>query len=90
MEIEKGEIYLTFFQTVLFYLCLDIALQMLISEHSDTLQATLLKNNFVPDRQKEYIKFGNEFYKSLNKNLKQCGATISNLETRRDWAALIR
>jgi hypothetical protein len=90
MEIEKGEIQLTFFQTVLFYLCLDVALQMMISEHSDKLQAALIKNNFVPERQKEYIKFGNEFYKRLNKNLKDCGATITNLEARRDWASIIR
>ncbi|MEO5569753.1 MAG: hypothetical protein ABIT08_02365 [Bacteroidia bacterium] len=90
MEIETGPIQLSWMHTVIFYLCLDAAMQLLVSNHSETLQPVLLKNNFTEFRQEEFIRFGNDLFNSLNKSLKDSGMHITNLEDRRDWASLLR
>jgi len=90
LEIEKGPVLLTWFQTIFLYLSLDIAIQLLISEHGDKLQTMFLKQNFTPFRQQEYLKFGTAFLENVNKSLKESGATIQNLQDRCDWASIIR
>jgi hypothetical protein len=90
LQLEKEIIQLTWVQTIQFYLLLDIALQMLLGEHSDTLQTALGANNFTPFRQQEFIEFGSLFYDNLNKSLKESGSTIGNFKDRKNWSDIIR
>src|SRR5665213_2154619 len=50
LELENGPIQLNWVQTVFFFICLDIALQMLISDHADTLIPTFMEKNFIDIR----------------------------------------
>jgi len=90
MEIEFDKISLTLFHTILLYQCLDIALQVLLSEHGDTLQPALEQNNFTQFRQQEYIRFCSSLFKQLNDAFHKPGMHIGNLDKKTDWPTVIR
>lgn len=90
MEIEFDKIALSLFYTIMLYHCLDIALQVLLSEHGDTLQPTLEQNNFTQFRQQEYIRFCSGLFKHLNETFYKPGMHIGNLDKKNDWASVIQ
>ena len=90
MQIEKGPIALSWLHSIMYCICVDVAIQILLSDHAQTLEKVLHKNNFTELRQREFIKFGNDLLSRLNQSLKESGTRITNLEERKDWAALIQ
>jgi hypothetical protein len=90
LEIEYGTIQLNLFSTILFYVALDLALQMLIGDQTERLQQSLELKNVTPFRQQEFIKFGSEMFLMLKKSLNENGARFTNLENRVDWMKRIR
>jgi len=90
LEIEYGTIQLNLFSTILFYVALDLALQMLIGDQTELLQQSLELKNVTPFRQQEFIKFGSDMFVGLKKSLNENGARFTNLENRVDWMERIR
>ena len=89
LGITEGKIKLSWLHTFMFYQCLDLALKILLSDQGELLQESLLKRNFTDLRQKEYIKFGSDFIKTLKNSLKKDGAEINVINEPVDWAAII-
>lgn len=90
LELENGPIQLNWMHTVFFFVCLDIALQMVLSDHVDTLASSFIAKNFIDIRQQEFITFGNQIYEHLTAGLIRDGAHITNLEERHNWAEIIQ
>ncbi|MEO8147217.1 MAG: hypothetical protein ABI723_06250 [Bacteroidia bacterium] len=89
LEIENGAIKLNILHTVMFCICLDVALQLLLDHHADDLQPVFAKYNFTPLRQQEFIKFGSHIYKMFS-DKKDEGFRITNLEEHKDWTSMIK
>ena len=90
LEIEYGTIQLNLFNTILFYVALDLALQMLIGDQMERLQQSLELKNVTAFRQQEFIKFGSDMFVGLKKSLNENGARFTNLENRVDWMERIK
>lgn len=90
LRIEEGKITLNWGYTFWFYMCLDMALQLLLNDQGDQLQERLLKRNISEFRQKEYIRFGTDFLTKINESLKNDGAEVNLVNDRIDWASIIR
>ena len=90
LEIEYGTIQLNLFNTILFYVALDLALQMLIGDQTELLQQSLELKNVTAFRQQEFIKFGSDMFAGLKKSLNESGARFTNLENGVDWMKRIK
>lgn len=90
IELEKGNIKFNLFDSILFYLCLDIALQLIIGDNSDALLPALIEKGFTDDKQQKFIETGNDMFRNLQQTLVNSGSTISNLEERKDWNEIIK
>ena len=90
LALEYGEVNLIWKDTFVFYLCLDLALQMLMGDQGEKLQPALQRQNLTLFRQKEFIKFGDGMFKQLNDAMKESGGRITNLENRINWMERIK
>jgi len=90
MELIKKKIDLNFMQSVLFQICLDAALQLMLDNHAQTLQPAFIKVGFNPDKQKKFIEYGSGMLRKFRNDYKKSGAKITNLEIRYDWNSLIK
>ncbi|MGE0635100.1 MAG: hypothetical protein AB7G44_00990 [Bacteroidia bacterium] len=90
LHIENEDVQLSWFHTVLFFLCLDCALQLLLGEHADKLTPRLEKYGMIPSIQKDYIKFSSDMLRNLKQQMKNGGMIVSNLDEQIDWNSLMR
>ncbi len=88
--IEYDDISLSGYDMVMFFQCLDCALQMLIGNKADFLISYLQPQGFDAETQAAYIKSGTNQFNLLNTMLKNSNARITNLENRVDWLSIIR
>ena len=77
-------------QAVLFQICLDCAIQLLLDHHAKTLQAAIIEVGFTPDKQKFFIEYGSKTLRKFRDDYKASGAKIESLEIRYDWNSLIK
>lgn len=87
--IEYNEVQISFYDTILFYHCLDCALQMLVGDKSDIIIEAIEKKGIDKKMQQLFIESGTEFFGQLREMLINSNARILNLETHVDWNSLI-
>jgi len=90
MELTEKKISLKFLHAVLFQICLDCALQLLLDRHAQTLQPAIIKAGLTTEVQKNFIEFGSSTLRQFRKDYKTCGAKIKDLEIKYDWNSLIK
>lgn len=84
-SIEYENISLSGYDMIMFFQCLDCALQMLIGNKADALMSYLEQIGIDTETQAEYIKIGTDQFNLLNEMLSNSNAQITNLENRVDW-----
>jgi hypothetical protein len=89
MELLKGNIRLVFMHNVLFQICLDCAIQLMLDRHAGTLQPAIIHVGLTPEKQKLFVEYGSAMLRKFREELKKGGSRITNLEERRDWNSLI-
>lgn len=89
LKIDTEDIQMTWLNTVHFMLAMDCALQLLLGDHFDKLQPGIERKGLTPENQKAFISFATKMINDLNETLHTSGATIENLEVRRDWNAMM-
>ena len=89
LEIEKQTVELSFYDTIMFYQCLDCALQLLLGDKAPGLIATLEKRGLNQEVQDIFFKNGTILFKQLREMLESSNARFINLETQRDWNNLL-
>jgi hypothetical protein len=89
LRIEHQDVQLSFYDGILFYHCLDCALQMLIGDRSDIIISALESNGIDNEMQHTYIKSGTDLFTQLHEMLKNSNARILNLEKHIDWNSII-
>jgi hypothetical protein len=85
LQILEKDVVLNYYDTIMFFQCLDCALQVLMGDKADKLQAVMHSNGFDSDAQAIFIKQGTTMFKQLRNTLKDSNARILNLETNYDW-----
>ena len=90
LELENQKVELNLMHTIVFYLLLDLALQMLLGDQRDRLLLSLEQKNIGNFRQEEFITFGNDMFVNLKASLTKSGARFTNLENTVDWMERIR
>jgi len=89
-EIDEHRVKLNYLDTILFYICVDCALQMLLGDKSDLLIAALEKNGFTDEIRKAFLKHGTAFFEQYQTKVRMPGVRIVNLEEMHDWNLLFR
>ena len=89
-EIDEHRVKLNYLDTILFYICVDCALQMLLGDKSDLLIAALEKNGFTDEIRKAFLKHGTAFFEQYQTKVRMLGVRIVNLEEKHDWNLLFR
>jgi hypothetical protein len=90
LKLENEDVQLNLYHSAFFLLCLDCALTLLFSDYSGLLTERLAANGLTEEKEKEYIKYASDYFKNVEASLKKNKATISNLENRPDWVALLK
>ena len=90
MRIETETIELILKDTILFAICLDCALQMLMNDHTDKLMPSIIANGLTTEKQQAFISFADGMLKHMRERWKSDGVHITNLEKRYDWNTLIK
>lgn len=88
--IEFNDISLSVYDMVMFFQCLDCAMQMLLGSKADSLIAVLEERGFDKEMQSAYIKKGTNYFKELRRMLKDSNARIINFENPVDWMSIIK
>jgi len=89
-EIDEHPVKLNYLDTILFYICVDCALQMLVGDKSDLLIAALEKNGLTKELRKAFLKHGTTFFEQYQTKVRMPGVRIINLEEKHDWNILFR
>jgi hypothetical protein len=88
MTIDNGDVALSGTHSVYYLICLDCALQLLVGEHEDRLQA-LEAQGLTPQVRKNFLMWGTEFFEYYRTELAGKGWRVTNFEYRPDWNAVI-
>lgn len=88
--IEIDNIELNFYDTILFFICLDCALQMLIGDKSDILISAIEKKGVDKEMLKTFFKEGTELFKQLQEVLKSTNTRILNFDKQPDWNSILQ
>ena len=89
-EIDEHQVKLNYFDTILFYICVDCALQMLVGDKSDLLIAAIERNGFTEKIRKAFLKHGTAFFEQYQTKVRMPGVRIINLEEKHNWNMLFR
>ena len=89
-EIDEHAVKLNYMDTILFYICVDCALQMFVGDKSDLLIAALEKNGLTKEIRKAFLKHGTAFFEQYQTKVLMPGVRIVNLEEKHDWNLLFR
>lgn len=90
LEIDHQSVKLSFLNTVLFFHCLDCALQILLTDKSDLLLPNLESQGFNQEVNNLYLKYGGELFKQLKESLVNSNVRVKNMEEYHDWDQLIK
>ena len=90
MEIVKHPVKLSLYDSILFYTCVDCALQILLSDKSDLLIPTLEANGMTKPVRDAFFRYGTEFFNHLRKTALNADESITNLDEKQDWNKLLR
>jgi hypothetical protein len=88
--IEYENVSLSGVDMIMFFQCLDCALQMILGDKADALISYLEKQGFDAETQAAYIQSGTNQFNLLNQMLKDSNARIMNLENRVDWLSIMK
>lgn len=88
--IECDNVSLSGYDTIMFFQCLDCALQMILGVKSAFLLEVLERQGFDAETQTEFLQSGTNQFKLLNKMLIESNARILNLENRVNWLNVIK
>lgn len=88
--IERKDVHLNGIDTILFFQCLDCALQMLVGDKADVLITELEQQGFDAELQAAFISSGTALINQLNSVLKESNVRITNLEKRINWLNIIK
>jgi hypothetical protein len=88
--IERDDVNLNGVDTIIFFQCLDCALQMIVGDKADSILSYLEPQGFDAETQAAFIKSATDHFNLLNNMLKESNARIMNLENRVDWLNIIR
>jgi hypothetical protein len=87
---EDEVVELSLFDSVMFLESLSCALQMLVGDKSDMVEAILERKGIDKEQVKSYIKVGTGLFAQFCDMLESSNARILNLENQPDWNRLIR
>lgn len=90
LQPETDVIELNLFDTIMFLDSLACALQMLVGDKSDLLEAILESKGIDKEQTKSYIKIGTELFAQFCETLENSQARVMNIENQPDWNRLIR
>jgi len=90
VEIDEHPVTLNYFDTILFYICVDCALQMLVGDKSEWLIEALKRNGLTEKIRKAFLKHGTTFFEQYHTKVLLPGVRIINLEEKHDWNILFR
>ncbi len=90
LELNEKKIKLNFMHAILFQICLDCALQLLLNQHAKTLQPAFIAVDFTLDKQNKFIEYGSDMLRQFRNEIKTSGSRVTNLEIRYDWNTLIK
>lgn len=89
-EIDKRKVVLNLCDTILFYLCVDCALQMLVGDNADELMTALEPSGMNEKLRDDFLKVGTLFFEQYNTEILQPGVKIMNTEKKYDWNDIFR
>jgi hypothetical protein len=90
LAIEYEDVQLSFYFAIFYYLSLDCALQMLVSDKATMIIETLESKSITKEMQHEYIKLGTDLFNQLKESLVDSKARFTNLENLKDWNQVLR
>jgi hypothetical protein len=90
MQPEAEVVQLSFYDTIMFFQCLDCALQMLVGDKFDRLLLAVEAKGIDKNMSTTFIKVGTEMFAVLRKMLQSSNARIINIENLPDWNSIIR
>lgn len=90
MKIVKHPIKLSLYDSILFYTCVDCALQMLLGDKSDLLINSLEANGMTKPVRDAFFKYGTDFFNRLRETAFNSDESITNLDEKQDWNKLLR
>ncbi len=88
--IGKGPVPLNWRSTTYLLICIDMALQLLLGEHSEKLEKAIANKGMTKDASNAFISEGGRILTSLKQTLKRDGMHIQNLDKVYDWNELIK
>jgi hypothetical protein len=90
LEPEEDVVQLSFYDTIMFFQCLDCALQMLVGDKFDRLLLAVEAKGIDKKMSATFIKAGTEMFAEFRKMLQSSNAHITNIENLPDWNSIIR
>jgi hypothetical protein len=90
MQPDEEVVQFSFYDTIMFFQCLDCALQMLVGDKSDRLLLAKEGKGIDKNMSTTFIKAGTEMFVVLRKMLQSSNARIINIENLPDWNSIIR
>lgn len=90
IQIIDHPVKLTFYDAILFYTCVDCAMQMLLSDKSDLMISALEAKGMTKEIRSTFFKHGTNLFNVIRKVLLRPNVRIINLEEKHDWDKLLR
>jgi len=90
MQIDGGEVHLPLLQTMFYLICLDCALQLLVSDHADRLEALLNDRGVNAVLLKRFITTGTEYFKNYNAVNERSNMRLGNFDNRPIWEDVVK
>lgn len=90
--VEEGRevIAFTWAEVVFLLICIDMALQLLVGDHLDTMSAGLDAAGLDEENRAIYLKSCDRLLADMKEKLQAAGVQIADLEDQHDWNAMIR
>jgi len=90
LEITEHPVTLSYYDAIFFYICVECALQMLLGDKGDLMTDSLDAKGMVTEVRGLFIRHGSLLFDKLHQNISKTNASISDLETNRDWDNLFK
>lgn len=90
MQPEAEVVQLSFYDTIMFFQCLDCALQMLVGNQFDQLLLAVEAKGIDKNMSTTFLKLGTEMFTEFRNMLQSSNARIINIENTPDWNSIIR
>jgi hypothetical protein len=90
IKINDGAIQLSWMDTVIYFKCLDCALQLVLGKHIDTLLPKLEELGLNQPTIDYFVQEGSKLINQLHTSMKNAKMSIEALEEKHDWNSIIR